>query len=127
MQIVFGTLSLRGLSSFLMPQQAWLLMAGFPDPQQAGYAATNFIVNVRHLPDRSPVAVTGMPSSIGQQPVIVMSDINAAGSLMAHAVAAGMVPPAPQAATAPTGKASRQRAPQAGPTPGRRKAAPAKP
>jgi hypothetical protein len=54
MQITFGTLSRRGLDSFLNPQNDWLLRAGFPDPQQAAVAATNFIVNIKHLPDGAP-------------------------------------------------------------------------
>lgn len=87
MQIFFGTLSVHGLSSVLMPENDWLLMINFPDPEQAGRAATNFIANVKHLPNNIPVAVTGTRSSIGAQPVIVMSDINAAGALIEHAVA----------------------------------------
>ena len=87
MQIIFGTLSIQGLRSFLEPGNAWLLMTGFPDPNQAGVAATNFIVNVKHLADNTQVAVTGTRSVIGSQPVIIMADINAAGTLMAHAMA----------------------------------------
>ncbi len=85
MQIIFGTLSIRGLDSFLLPQSALLLMSGFPDPQQAARAATNFIVNIKGLTDGTAVAVTGTPTSIGSQAAIVMSDINAAGGLEAHA------------------------------------------
>jgi hypothetical protein len=83
----FGTLSIQGLNSFLTPQSSWLLLVGFPDPKQAAVAATNFIVNVRHLADQAQVAVTGARSTVGSQPIIIMSDINAAGALMAHAVA----------------------------------------
>jgi len=85
MQIIFGTLSIRGLDSFLLPQSALLLMSGFPDPQQASRAATNFIVNIKGLTDGTAVAVTGVPTTIGSQAAIVMSDINAAGGLEAHA------------------------------------------
>jgi hypothetical protein len=85
MQIVFGTLSILGLNSFLLPQNALLLMAGFPDPQQAARAATNFIVNVKGIASGTAVAVTGAPTTIGNQPAIVMSDINPAGGLEAHA------------------------------------------
>jgi len=88
MEVIFGTLSIQGLNSLLMPQDSWLLLVGFPDPKQAGVAATNFIVNVRHLANQAQVAVTGTRSTLGSQSVIVMSDINAAGALMAHAVAA---------------------------------------
>jgi hypothetical protein len=87
MEIIFGTLSIQGLHSFMEPGNAWLLMAGFPDPNQAGVAATNFIVNVKHLADNAQVAVTGTRNAIGTQPVIIMSDINAAGALMGHAMA----------------------------------------
>src|SRR5258706_5978323 len=87
MQIIFGTLSIQGLRSFLDPGQAWLLMTGLPDRSQAGVAATTFIVNVRHLTDNTQVAVTGTRNVIGTQPVIIMSDVNAAGALMAHAMA----------------------------------------
>jgi hypothetical protein len=87
MEIIFGTLSIQGLHSFLEPGNAWLLMAGFPDPNQAGTAATNFIVNLRHLADNAQVAVTGTRNVIGAQAVIIMTDINAAGALMAHAMA----------------------------------------
>ena len=87
MEIIFGTLSIQALHSFLEPGNAWLLMAGFPDPNQAGTAATNFIVNLKHLADNTQVAVTGTRNAIGTQPVIIMTDINAAGALMAHAMA----------------------------------------
>jgi len=87
MEIIFGTLLIQGLSSFLEPGNAWLLMSGFPDPNQAGAAATNFIVNVKHLASNTPVAVTGTRNAIGTQPVITMTDINAAGTLMEHAMA----------------------------------------
>lgn len=85
MEIIFGTLAIRGLDSSLLPQSALLLMSGFPDPHHAARAATNFIVNVKGLTDGTPVAVTGLPTPIGSQPAIVMSDINAAGGLEAHA------------------------------------------
>ena len=85
MQIIFGTLSIVGLNSFLQPQNALLLLVGFPDPQQGARAATNAIVNVEAIPNGSMVAVTGTPTSIGQQPAIVMSNINPSGGLEAHA------------------------------------------
>jgi hypothetical protein len=87
MQIIFGNLSRRDLDSFLNPQNDWLLLAGFPDPQQAAVAATNFIVNIRHLPDGAAVIVTGIPTAVGAQPAIIMTDINPAGELMSHAAA----------------------------------------
>jgi hypothetical protein len=85
MQIIFGTLSINGLTSILLPHNALLLMTGFPDPHQAARAATNFIVNVKGIASGSVVAVTGTPTSVGGQPAIVMSDINLAGGLEAHA------------------------------------------
>lgn len=85
MQIVFGRLSINGLTSILLPQNALLLMAGFPDPQQAARAATNFVVNIKGIPDGSAVAVTGTPTTVGSQPAIVMTDINLAGGLEQHA------------------------------------------
>jgi hypothetical protein len=84
-QIIFGTLSITGLTSILLPQDALLLLAGFPDPAQAARAATNFIVNVKGIPDGSPVAVTGTPTTVGTQPAIVMTDINTSGGLEQHA------------------------------------------
>jgi len=93
MQIIFGTLSIRELDSFLMPQRSWLLLTGYPDLQHAAAAATNFIVNVKGLEDNAAVAVTGTPKTIGSQPVIVMSGINAAGSLMAHVMASPIFHP----------------------------------
>lgn len=82
MEIYFGDLSVNGINSFLRNNGSfWLLKAGFPDARQAAVAATNFIRNVRHL-DGGSVAVTGQKGSIGSQPIIVMSDINAAGSMM---------------------------------------------
>ena len=101
MQIIFGTLSISALNSFLQPQNALLLMAGFPDPQQAARAATNLIVNVKGIPNGTAVAVTGMPTTIGSQPAIVMSDINLAGGLENHAPEAQM----PVAAVAVAGAA----------------------
>jgi hypothetical protein len=85
MQIIFGTLSINGLISMLQPQNALLLMAGFPDPHQAARAATNFIVNVKGLTSGTAVAVTGTPTTVGTQPAIVMTNINAAGGLEEHA------------------------------------------
>jgi hypothetical protein len=94
MQIIFGTLAMAGLNAFLQPQNALLLMTGFPDPQQAARAATNFIVNIRGIANGAAVAVTGIPTTIGNQAAIVMSDINRAGGLEAHAPEA-QVPPQP--------------------------------
>jgi hypothetical protein len=68
----------------LRPQNALLLMSGFPDAQQASRAATNFIVNIKGLRSGA-VAVTGTSTSVGNQPAIVMTDINAAGGLEKHA------------------------------------------
>jgi hypothetical protein len=85
MQIIFGTLSIVNLTSMLLPQDALLLMAGFPDPQQAARAATNFIVNVKGISSGTAVAVTGTPITVGNQPAIVMSDINPSGGLEQHA------------------------------------------
>jgi hypothetical protein len=88
MELIFGTLSIDEpqLTSLLESGDQWLLLAGFPDPNQAGHAATNFIVNVRQLSNGESVAVTGTRNTIGTQPVIIMTDINAAGSLMEHAM-----------------------------------------
>jgi hypothetical protein len=88
MELIFGTLSIDEptLTSLLEPGDTWLLLSGFPDPDQAGHAATNFILNVRHLSSGTRVAVTGTRGSINTQPVITMTDINAAGSLMDHAM-----------------------------------------
>jgi hypothetical protein len=85
-EIIFGSLSGRKLDTFLMPQNAWLLLNGFPDPAQAARAATNFIVNIKHLENGSPVAVTGVRIMVGTQRAIILSDINAAGPLMEHAM-----------------------------------------
>lgn len=85
MQVIFGRVLVHQLISELLPQNALLLLSGFPDPAQASRAATNFIVNVRNIPSGSPVAVTGTPTSVGNQPAIVLTDINAAGGLETHA------------------------------------------
>jgi hypothetical protein len=84
MQMFFGTLVINGLDSFLEPPNAWLLLGGYPDPQHAGWAATNYIVNVKGLQSGTPVAVSGIPTTVGSQPAIVMSDINASGGLEQH-------------------------------------------
>jgi hypothetical protein len=84
-QVIFGQLSISGLDSTLLPQNAWLLLGGFPDPEQAARAATNYIVNVKGLRDGASVAVTGVQTSVGNQLAIVMSDINASGGLEQHA------------------------------------------
>jgi hypothetical protein len=85
MQIIFGMLSISGLTSTLLPQKALLLLSGFPDPVQAARAATNLIVNIKGIASGTAVAVTGTPATVGDQPSIIMSDINAAGGLEAHA------------------------------------------
>lgn len=88
MELIFGTLAIdmSQLVSSLDPGQEWLLMSGFPDPNQAGIAATHFILNVRHLSSGVGVAVSGTRNTIGTQPVIIMTDINAAGALMEPAM-----------------------------------------
>jgi hypothetical protein len=88
MQLIFGTLSIdmSQLISSLDPGKEWLLMSGFPDPNQAGIAATHFILNVKHLSSGVGVALSGTRNTIGTQPVIIMTDINAAGGLMDHAM-----------------------------------------
>jgi hypothetical protein len=93
MQIIFGKLSIdvESLTSILElggGEKDFLLLAGFPDAEQASHAATNFIVNQRHLGNGAMVVVTGTRSAIGTQPVIVMSDINASGQLTNHVLAA---------------------------------------
>jgi hypothetical protein len=85
MQIIFGTLSINGLTSVLLPQNAMLLMTGFPDPNQAARAATNYIVNIKGIASGTAVAVSGTPTSVGSQPAIVMADINPSGGLEEHA------------------------------------------
>lgn len=87
MEFIFGAVSIRGLDSFLVPPNAWLLMAGFPDVRQAARAATNFIVNVRRIQNGSHVAVTGIKKTVGQQPAFEMTDINLAGTLALHFIA----------------------------------------
>jgi hypothetical protein len=84
MQIFFGELQINDLDSMLVPPTAWLLLAGYSDPQHAGQAATNYIVNIKGLKSDTPVAVTGVSTTIGTQPAIVMSDINASGGLEQH-------------------------------------------
>jgi hypothetical protein len=86
MQIFFGALSIRGLDSFLLPGNRWLLMAGFPDVRHAARAATNFIA-IRHLDTGAYVVVTGEERTIGEQPAIEMTDINAAGRLAPRFIA----------------------------------------
>jgi hypothetical protein len=85
MQVIFGTLSIEGLTSMLLPQNAMLLLSGFPDPNQAARAATNFIVNIKGIASGTAVAVSGTPTTVGSQPAIVMTDINPSGGLEAHA------------------------------------------
>lgn len=87
-EIIFGTLSITEseLISNLEPGDNWLLLDGFPDPEQAGRAATKFILK-KHLPNGAPVAVTGTRNAVGTQPVIVMTDINAADSLLQYVLA----------------------------------------
>lgn len=92
MQIIFGKLSISGLDSTLLPQNALLLMAGFPDPHQAARAATNYILNIKGIQSGTPVAVTGTPTTVGRQPAIVMTDINPSGGLEVHAPEANLKP-----------------------------------
>jgi len=54
MQMIFGTLSISGLNSILLPQDALLLLVGFPDPQQAARAATSFIAHRLSQPFKRP-------------------------------------------------------------------------
>jgi hypothetical protein len=60
-------------------------MTGFPDPNQAARAATNYIVNVKGIASGTAVAVSGTPTTVGSQPAIVMTDINPSGGLEEHA------------------------------------------
>lgn len=84
MQIFFGQLTISGLDSMLVPPNAWLLLGGYSDPQHAGWAATNYIVNVKGLKSGTPVVVSGVQTMVGTQPAIVMSEINASGGLEQH-------------------------------------------
>jgi len=84
MQMFFGQLTVNGLDSMLVPPNAWLLLGGYSDPQHAGWAATNYIVNVKGLKSGTPVAVSGIQTTVGTQPAIVMSEINASGGLEQH-------------------------------------------
>jgi len=93
MQIIFGKLSINGLTSMLLPQGAMLLMTGFPDPNQAARAATNYIVNIKGIASGTAVAVSGTPTTVGSQPAIVMTDINPSGGLEEHAVEFRTEPP----------------------------------
>lgn len=76
MQNFAGTLSIQGSTSALIEQNAILLLAGFPDVNQAKNAATNFIQNVKGIASGAAVVVTGDASVVGTQPVIVMTDIH---------------------------------------------------
>ncbi|MFL6233555.1 MAG: hypothetical protein ACJ76N_10515 [Thermoanaerobaculia bacterium] len=105
MELLFGTLSIRELNSFLLiPQDLWLLMVDFPDPEQAGAAATNFISNIKHISDGTDVAVKGTRNSIDNTPVFIMSDINEAGGLMTHVLASPTIQPELNIATRPKRK-----------------------
>jgi hypothetical protein len=59
MQNFAGTLSIQGSTSTLLEQNAILLLAGFPDVNQAKNAATNFIQNVKGIVSGTAVVVTG--------------------------------------------------------------------
>ena len=85
MELYFGTISIRGLNSFLEPHDLLLLMEGFRN-QHASIAATNYIINIKHLADETEVAVVGAKRMVGSQGVVVMSDVNPAGPLMEHIV-----------------------------------------
>ena len=76
MQHFAGTLSIQGSTSILLEQNAILLLAGFPDVNQAKNAATNFIHSVKGIASGTAVVVTGEASVVGTQSVIVMTDIN---------------------------------------------------
>jgi hypothetical protein len=78
MATIRGILSISGTLSTLLPNGELLLLAGFPDPQQASSAATDFIKNVKGIPSGTLVDVIGnpVPTAPGEQPEIVMSDIN---------------------------------------------------
>ena|SRR5579863_9992538 len=84
MQMFFGQLTINGLDCMLVPPNAWLLLGGYSDPQHAGWAATNYIVNVKGLKSGTPVALSGIQTTVGTQPAIVMNDINASGGLEQH-------------------------------------------
>jgi hypothetical protein len=63
----------------LPPTSRWLLWVEDPsspvgNTRQAANDATS-LVNRRELQSRDPVVVTGYPDQIGEQPVIVMTDI----------------------------------------------------
>jgi hypothetical protein len=109
MQVIFGQLVIDDLDSTLVPQNAWLLLSGFPDPEQAARAATNYIVNVKHIKSGTNVAVTGTPTNIGDQPAIIMSDINPSGGLEQHAPEAMMKTGRERAARSAGGPKGRSR------------------
>lgn len=78
MPIIRGTLQINATDAILLPQDALLLLTNFPDAQQAANAAHDFIVKVKGIPNHTLVDVDGVSTSIGEQPAIVMSNINQA-------------------------------------------------
>ncbi len=82
MPIYPGKLVIIGANSYLRQQNAaqdaLLLLAGYPDAQQAAAAATDYIVNEKGIAPGTDVEVTGTKAPIGQQDAIRMSDIQRA-------------------------------------------------
>ena len=88
---ISGRLSIVGNNSFLMPGNAWLLMAGYPDAGQAGLVATRFIVKTRQLQTNANVQVIGTRGVVQTQPVIAMTDITGVAAELTPARAARAV------------------------------------
>jgi hypothetical protein len=88
MPIYYGTLSIDANQSKL--DLALLLMDGFPDPTQAMYQATQFLVNQKGLNDGDHLWVNGHGGAVGTVSTILMDDagpIPADGPNLSMAVA----------------------------------------
>jgi hypothetical protein len=72
-----GTLMIISNQSTL--DNSLLLKAGYPDPAQAMYEATRFLIKDRGLGSGQQIVVTGVKGTVGTASVISMSDAHAAG------------------------------------------------
>ena len=84
-----------------------LLRAGIPDPTQAIFAATQFLLKTKKLVPGQMIIVTGSKGTFGQVSIIVMTDARA-DAAQPLSVAASALALAAGSAPAPSGTESRR-------------------
>jgi hypothetical protein len=108
--VINGQSTLDDLNS---TDDSLLLRAGIPDPTQAIFAATQFLLKTKKLVPGQMIVVTGNKGTFGQVSVIVMTDAQA-DTDQPFSIAASNLALTIESAPAPSGTKSRRTASKKG-------------